>query len=208
MRRYRFTYQKSEALRYVGNLDLHKIWERAFRRAKLPLAYSQGFHPQPRLVQASPLPLGLTGKAELIDAWITEPLQAGNLMQKLAPVLPPGIAIHKVTAVDLSQPALPTQVHAARYGVTLLDPLPAEELQARLDELLQADSLPRRRRNKSYDLRPLIEDARLDDSAGEPGLILQLAARQGATGRADEVLDALGIPLHAARIERLQLLLG
>ena len=59
MERLRITYSKTAALRYTSNLDMHKIWERALRRARLPLAYSQGFHPQPRLTQACPLPLGL-----------------------------------------------------------------------------------------------------------------------------------------------------
>lgn len=206
--RFRLTYEKSEPLRYTGNLDLHKIWERAFRRSKLPLAYSQGFHPQPRLVQASPLPLGATGKSELIDAWLTKPLHPDEITKEMAPVLPQGITIREVTRIDLSQPALPTRVHSARYRVTLLDPFSEETLQARLNKLLEAATLPRVRRNKPFDLRPLIEDARLSDAADMPGLILQLAAREGATGRADEVLDTMGISVHAARIERLQLLLA
>ena len=47
--RVRITFAKQGALRYIGNLDLHKIWERSIRRAKLPLAYSQGYHPQPKI---------------------------------------------------------------------------------------------------------------------------------------------------------------
>jgi hypothetical protein len=58
MQRIRIQYAKTEPLRYTGNLDMHRIWERTLRRARLTIAYSQGFHPQPRLNQACPLPLG------------------------------------------------------------------------------------------------------------------------------------------------------
>ena len=67
MLRVRITYTKSGGLRYTGNLDMHKIWERTMRRARLPLAYSQGFHPQPRINQASPLPLGMVSQVEMVD---------------------------------------------------------------------------------------------------------------------------------------------
>ncbi|MBA4384294.1 MAG: hypothetical protein C0410_06130, partial [Anaerolinea sp.] len=54
MQRIRIHYFKGEDLQYIGNLDLHKVWERTFRRAQIKLAYSQGFHPQPRMHQACP----------------------------------------------------------------------------------------------------------------------------------------------------------
>ena len=56
--RVRLTFTKQGALRYTGHLDLHKILERSIRRAKLPLAYSQGYHPQPKINLAAALPLG------------------------------------------------------------------------------------------------------------------------------------------------------
>lgn len=208
MFRYRLTYAKTEPLRYTATLDLHKVWERALRRAKLPLLYSQGFHPQPRLVQASPLPLGVTAKAELVDIWLKSPVSPDQIQQCLTPALPPGIELGDVAEIDINAPPLPTRVLSAVYQVTLLNPLPARVLQERLNALLQVDSLPRVRRNKAFDLRPLIEDACITEAAASPGLIMQLAARAGATGRADEVLDALVIPAHAARIERLHLLLA
>ena len=69
--RYRINYSKKEGMRYTSNLDVHKMWERTFRRAKLPLAYSQGFHPQPKIQQASPLPLGFLSDYEIVDFFKT-----------------------------------------------------------------------------------------------------------------------------------------
>ncbi|MDP3186130.1 MAG: TIGR03936 family radical SAM-associated protein, partial [Anaerolineales bacterium] len=63
----RITFSKTGALRYTGHLDLQRIWERTARRAGLPLVYSQGFHPQPKIQIAAALPLGFSGRAELVD---------------------------------------------------------------------------------------------------------------------------------------------
>ena len=60
MQRIRLTYSKGGELKYTGNLDMMKVWERTFRRARLRIAYSQGFNPQPKIHQALPLPLGFT----------------------------------------------------------------------------------------------------------------------------------------------------
>lgn len=68
--RLRLTFAKTDAMRFTGNLDLHRTWERTIRRAGLPLAYSQGFHPQPRLNLASALPLGFTSQFEMVDVWL------------------------------------------------------------------------------------------------------------------------------------------
>jgi len=65
--RLRITFSKTGPLIYIGNLDLHTLWERAARRADLALAYSQGFHPQPKIQFAAPLPLGFSSVCELLD---------------------------------------------------------------------------------------------------------------------------------------------
>ena len=203
--RIRIAFDKTEAMRYTGHLDLHRAWERTFRRAGLPLAYSQGFHPQPKLNLACALPLGFTSECELIDAWLDAILSLDEVQGALTGVLPPGIRIHNIEAIDLKAPALQTQVQSAKYWVTLLDPLP--DLDARLIHIVSAASLLRQRRGKSYDLRPLIEAIRrLPDSTDElPRLEMRLAARESATGRPEEVLAELGVAIEAARVHRVQL---
>jgi radical SAM-linked protein len=203
--RIRIAFSKTEAMRYTGHLDLHRAWERTFRRAGLPLAYSQGFHPQPKLNLACALPLGFTSECELIDAWLDTALPTSNIQDALASAVPPGIRIHSLEEIDPKSPALQTQVQSAVYWVTLLDPLP--DLDARLARIVSAASLPRLRRGKSYDLRPLIEGIqRLPDYAdGLPHLEMRLAARESATGRPEEVLAELGVGIEAARVHRVQL---
>jgi radical SAM-linked protein len=204
--RLRITFSKSGPLRYSGHLDLHTIWERTVRRAGLPLAYTQGFHPGPRLQLASALPLGIIGRAEIVDIWIndnTQPLE-GRFKEVLQSAAPPGLVIVSIVEVDDRAPALQTMVVAAEYEITLLDPVARQTLEAKISSLLEAASLPRERRGKPYDLRPLIESLSLlpEDAGGPPRLHMRLASRQGATGRPEEVLDALGIAGGITRIER------
>ena len=77
--RIRITFAKQGALRYTGHLDLHKLWERAARRAELPLAYSQGFHPQPKMNIAAALPLGFSSRCEVMDMRLEHEIPAGRI---------------------------------------------------------------------------------------------------------------------------------
>jgi len=73
--RARITFSKTGALRYIGHLDLQTLWERAARRAGLPLAYSHGFHPQAKINFASALPLGFSSRAEVMDIRLQSELE-------------------------------------------------------------------------------------------------------------------------------------
>jgi len=237
--RLRIVFSKTGSLRYTGHLDLQTVWERTIRRAGLPLAYTHGFHPGPRIQIASALPLGFIGRSEIVDIWLNDvgadlPVPAfwgrvdptyapGGLpaVDLLQPAAPPGLTILSVEQVDEGAPALQTQVASAEYEVTLLEPVSRSDLEHRLQKLLAARSLPRQRRGKDYDLRPLIEEISLapiqlppfsgkmggDTEGGGVRVFMRLAARQGATGRPEEVLDVLGVPFETARIERTRLIL-
>jgi len=201
--RYRLAFGKSQAMRYTGHLDLYRALERTIRRAALPLAYSRGFSPHPKLQLASALPLGFTSRAELADIWLEQPIPADEILARLQQAAPPGIAFERVQPVPAPEPPLQRQVQRAGFVARLEDPL-APDLPRRLDALLQATSIPRERRAKAYDLRPLIIDLRLRPPTE---IVLELSAREGATGRPEEVLDALGLDPLAADITRIQLTL-
>ena len=203
--RIRITFAKQGALRYTGHLDLHKLWERTARRAELPLAYSQGFHPQPKMNIAAALPLGFSSRCEVMDMRLQNDIPLDGLSEKLQNTLPTGIRVLNVERVDDGEPALQTQVVSAEYEVTLKEPMDRSELERRIGFVLAAESLPRERRGKSYDLRPLVEELSLIPSP-LPLIFMRLTAQEGATGRPEEVLDALGIPFEETRIERTKLL--
>jgi radical SAM-linked protein len=175
------------------------------RRADLPLSYSQGFHPQPKISLASALPLGFSSRCEALDVRFNEDIPNEEIASRLQVSLPPDIQIIRVESVDEKLPALQTQVLSAVYQVELTEPVDESELSCRVEEILEAESLPRERRSKFYDLRPLIEE--LSVSADEkPSLHMKLAAREGATGRPEEVLNALGIEPEYTRVERTELI--
>lgn len=210
MQRLRLTFAKTALMRYTGHLDLHSVWERTFRRAQLPLAYSQGFHPQPRLQLAAALPLGFTSDCEIADAWMEAPQDLAQAEAAVTAAVPPGLKVLAVAEAPLNAPALQTQVCAAVYTVRLpaeAAPAIAERVAAlaeRVAALLAQPALPRTRRDKAYDLRPLIEAL----AAEAPGLTMRLTAREGATGRPEEVVEALGLDPTTARYHRAQLLLA
>lgn len=205
--RVRITFTKQGALRFIGHLDLHRLWERAMRRADLPIAYSQGFHPQPKISLAAALPLGFSSRGEVLDVRLNEELSIEDISARLQEALPPDVKIVDVRAVDERAPALQTRVLSAAYNVHLTEPVDGSELTRRVETLMNSESLIRERRDKSYDLRPLIEMISVVTEAdGKVWLKMTLAAREGATGRPEEVLSALGIEPDTARVERTRLI--
>ena len=205
--RVRITFSKQGALRYIGHLDLHRMWERAMRRAELPLSYSQGFHPQPKISLAAALPLGFSSQAEVLDVRLNEALTPEDISNRLKDNLPLDIKVTDVTEVDERLPALQTLVLSAAYDVHLTEPVEGSELKRRVEEMMNAETLIRERRGKTYDLRPLIEMLSVITKAdGSAWLKMTLAAREGATGRPEEVLTVLGIEPETARVERTRLI--
>jgi radical SAM-linked protein len=200
--RIRINFKKTYAMRYTGHLDLHRAWERTFRRSGLPLAYSQGFHPQPKINLACALPLGFTSQCEVVDIWLEQTLPITEITQALEAALPPGLQITHIEEIDPHAPSLQTQVQSAEYIITLLEYF--ADLDSRVKILSSSESLLRERRGKPYDLRPLIEDLRClpDDESGHQRLHVRLAAREGATGRPEEVLNAINISPLSARVHR------
>ena len=75
-------------MQFTGHLDLILTWERTFRRASLPLAYSEGFNPRPIINLAAPLPLGFISTAEIGDFWLSEYLNPGEVLESLNVLCP------------------------------------------------------------------------------------------------------------------------
>ena len=134
--RIRITFVKQGALRYTGHLDLHKLWERALRRAELPLAYSQGFHPQPKMNMAAALPLGFSSRCEVMDMKLEQDIPLETLPTRLNSTLPSGLQVIDVQQVDDRAPALQTQVLSAEYEVTVTEAVDGSELKRKIDSVI------------------------------------------------------------------------
>lgn len=208
--RYRLVYSRGNDMRYVSLLDMQLVWERTMRRARLPVAYSQGFSPRPRFHIAAALPLGFTSRCEIADVWLNGEFAPVELVEKLQASAPPGMSILSVEEVELSLPAIQTRVTTAEYRVVFLEQPESIDLQKAVEDLLAATSIPRTRREKQYDLRPLIQALELkppENADGKPCIWMRLSVREGATGRPEEVLSALGLDYTMAHAERLKLIL-
>jgi radical SAM-linked protein len=207
LNRYRITFTRDRTVRFVGHLDLAKTWERILRRADLPVAHSQGFHPLPKITFASALPVGCTSEAELMDVVLSEPLAPSEVMGRLASTLPAGIAIMSVAEVPLNAPALQAELRWAEYLVTIETTESREQIEAQVRMFMEAVSVMRERRGKSYDLRPLVLSLQVNEASGASAQIamrLKADAKAG-TGRPDEMLSALGWGDVPAQVHRRKL---
>ncbi len=125
--RFRIVYAKQGDMRWLSHLDLMRLWERVCRRAGLPLAFSGGYHPTPRLSSANALPLGYTSQGEVLDIELV-PLQlfgsslnakAQEIHQTLQKQLPAEIKIYSVQEVPVKAASATSSLQAADYVLTI-----------------------------------------------------------------------------------------
>ena len=138
-----------------------------------------------------------------MDMRLNEDMDLTSLSAQLQNAMPSGIGILNAQSIDEREPPLQTQIVSAVYEVNLTEAVDSLELKRKIDEVMASSSLPRQRRGKSYDLRPLIEKLEL---IPENKILMRLSAREGATGRPEEVLDVLRIMIEHARVERTNLI--
>jgi len=202
--RLRITFQKNDEIIFASALDLQKIWERSLRRAKLKVKYSEGFHPQPKIQLAVPLPVGFHGSNELIDIWFNNEIVKNDVLEKLNENLPAGLDLVSIEEIPENQKALNGLAESAEYIVTLLDGnFDFLALQESLNSLLDKKVIERERNKKRYDLRPLIIGLNLFKAeTSNLQIQMHLLARSGASGRPDEVIKELGIDPALCKFER------
>ncbi|HIK07766.1 MAG TPA: TIGR03960 family B12-binding radical SAM protein [Trichormus sp. M33_DOE_039] len=120
--RLRVWFGKQGNMALLSHLDLMRLLDRVVRRASLPVAYTNGFHPSPRIAVASALALGATSSGEIVDFELTELIEVDVFHQKLAQELPPDIPVYRVTEVDLKAPAANKLLEKAEYLITISAP--------------------------------------------------------------------------------------
>lgn len=209
--RLRLVFAKKKQIKYIGHLDLVLAWERALRRAQIPLAYSKGFNPRPKIQVASSLPVGTTGSAEIMDIITTHLVDPAEALARIRPALPVGIELHSVEAIPLKAPTLQHLLRQADYRVMVETDLPVDELTRRIESLLAAAELPQTRQRKkqleTIDLRPWLHELAVESvEPGEVYLHMRLSAGQFGNLRPEEALKALGLADNWAEIERTRLI--
>ncbi|MGI6647732.1 MAG: TIGR03936 family radical SAM-associated protein [Bacillota bacterium] len=118
MYRYRIEYSKQGPMAYISHLDLTRTFERAARRAGLPVALSQGYHPHYKFSFGSVLPVGMEGEREYLDMELNGQSAPAEIGQTLQQQMPLGLKIRQVRMVPLEAPSLMALIDIARYAIT------------------------------------------------------------------------------------------
>lgn len=193
-------FSRGKSLRFLSHLDMMRLWERALRRAGLPLRYSQGYHPHPRLSLALPLAVGMTAEAEWMEVEFLSPVPTEAIWERLSPQLPAGLSLKDILEAPSGAPSLAARVRGSEIEVVLSQPPPYEEVRERVRRFLEAEAVPvvetrqagagRRRRLRVVDLRKTVEAIEIGPWSADRGI---LRLRLNASGRPLLLLQALGL---------------
>jgi radical SAM-linked protein len=185
VRRFRLRFQKVDRARYLGHLELTRLLQRAMRRAKIPLVFSQGFHPLPRVSFGPPLPVGHESEAEFFDIQIRGRFFPGEALREINGSLPPGVQALEIHEISLKSPSIFDMIEKITYQIFVPDSAkvpPAAALSFR-----DAEKFPARwaRKNRPLDLKSVVE--RFSRQEGNR-IELTLRANPEGTPRPEEVL--------------------
>ena len=195
VQRLRLRYAKRGRLRFTSHRDFSRAFERAVFRARVPMAYSSGFNPHPRISYAGAAPTGSASEAEYLEIALAEEVEPGWAHAVIDEALPEGLDVLEV--VPSAGGALADRLEASVWRLVLQEPAP-EQLPEALESLLATEQVMVERMTKKglrrFDARAAIVSARV----GEPQddrpscAILDVVLRHGSPSvRPDDVLAAL-----------------
>lgn len=196
--RVRLTVSKLGRARMVAHLEYLKMFQRAVSRAKLPMRFSQGFHPVPKISYLEALPMGVSSEAELIDLELLYPLSVEQIVADLNVQLPEGFKITEGIELPWKSPSPSASIATSRYLVTLPEDIP-QDLEERIASYLNADVLMLKRvkkgREEELDFAPNLVDLFVKE--GQLGLELKkgspLLVAAHLLGRTVEEIRSLGV---------------
>jgi radical SAM-linked protein len=213
MQRLRIKFSRGEEVKFISHLDIMRLWQRIFIRAGVPLAYSAGFNPHPRISLAAPLALGVTSEAELMDVMLSKWSSPHAFSAAVSRQLPRGIEIDQVYNMPLTSPSLQSQVRFAEYRVIMETEKTRQDIEDRIASIMAKSQLPwqhqRDTGTRRYDLRALIDELRLiDQTEGCCSMGMRLRCDSNGSGRPEQVAAAMGFDNYPRSIHRTRLTLN
>jgi radical SAM-linked protein len=213
--RLRFT--KKGEIRFLSHLELAHLFYRASKRADLPLIHSEGFHPMPRIVFATALPVGLESLTEIVDVELEGRITPLEVAERLNLTLPQGIEILGAGEVPISSPP-DSLLRRSVYWISLNHLLSKEEASAKIKRILEKGEFliqqERKGKSRSVDVRPLIEGMEVGEKGKRIGeghlwgveLVLRNEGRRMA--KPSEIVEAIlgleGEALAQCRIVKIE----
>jgi radical SAM-linked protein len=208
----RFRFSKLGKIRFTSHRDVARMWERALRRSRLPVALSQGFSPHPLLSFGLALPTGCESRGEYLDARLEEfrpdEVPYAELPGVLTPLLPEGIVVQAACAIPMAEGSLQQEVESCDWELEVHG-VGGQDLAERLERVLTAPSLTIQRERKGRqtedDIRPAILTlAMAHDNGSEQGeyrigrFRAELATHPRGV-RPNDLISALGTDVVLAR---------
>ncbi|MCG8917059.1 TIGR03936 family radical SAM-associated protein [Actinokineospora sp. PR83] len=212
MQKLRLRYAKRGRLRFTSHRDVARAFERALRRAGVPMAYSQGFNPHPKISWIGAAPTGVASEAEYVELQVVQALDPDRLARVLDAALAPGLDV--LEAVQAGPGGLAERMEASRWRIALPG-VGAPELAAAVDRLMATEHVEVERLTKDgrrlIDARPAVISAEVVDSAelpadspdavgidmsdagGSCGILVVVVRQTTPAVRPDDVLSALRV---------------
>ncbi len=205
----RFRFAKQGKIRWTSHRDLARMWERAFRRTQLPLAYSAGFSPRPKVSFGLALSTGHESVAEYLDVELDPArvvgLDIASLPDRLTAALPAGVDVMAGAVIDEAAGSLQHEVTSCRYELVAAG-AGIDELRELTTGALTADALVVTRHRKGQavtdDIRPAILSLAVVEEVDGGVLITAEVATQPRGLRPAELLAALSADLGKVRVRR------
>jgi radical SAM-linked protein len=212
MQRLRIKFSRGPEIKFISHLDIVRLWQRAFNRAGIEIAYSTGFTPHPKISLAAPLPIGVTSEAELMDIFCIKGVAPHFFVSAVNQQLPPGMTVDKVYPISFDLPSLQSQISLAEYKVEVEAEKGPQDIKAALDTLLALEHLPWQHQRDTgphqYDLRALIDDLWVIEWKPPISILgMRLRCDSSGSGRPEQVAAALGFTQRPQSIHRTQLIL-
>lgn len=230
MARLRCRFYKKGDLVFISHLDLMRVFERAMRRGRIPIAYSQGFNPHPIMAFATALGVGVASEAEYMDIQLSEEISPEEFMERLNAVLPQGLRILQCEYISPSEDSLMAILRQSIYlvKVELASPISRERAEELLEAFLNQEEIiefkEKKKKGKQFhrgpkaspqavNIRGWIQNASVF-SVEDNELILKTTLTTGSSGNLkpetfiQHFKDFSGLPIdmESIRINRLALL--
>lgn len=182
MARYMVKFKKGKDIKFISHLDLMRAFQRAVRRADIPIIYSKGFNPHAEISFATPLPVGTWSVGEYLEMGLECEVNCSEIMERLNEKLPEEMRVFSVREIDKETPPLMSVVDAASYEITVSG-VSQTQNDGVLNDFMDLPEIgvvkTGKRGPRNVDIKPMIRSIRLKDKT-EDILVLRLDADCGS----------------------------